>query len=289
MEPIQKRVTLSLSTRHAYALVTDRLTSWWPRDFTWSRERLQAIVVEPFAGGRCYERDHDGFCCDFGRVLVADPHQRVVFRWQIGPARAPEPDPAKASEVEIALVARGPSSTDVTVEHRGFERHGEGAEAYRAGMAQGWDVLVAALARAPAPSGPPPAASLRVCVDVPTLDEGVAFYRDALGLWVTTRASGFASLAGASLPLDLLEKAEGSAPSAATSERRRYARHWSPVHLDVVVSDLEDAVARATALGATLEGAIGDMGAGRIAYLADPFGHGLCLVELYGRAYLDEP
>lgn len=288
MEPIRRSVVLSRSTREAYVLLTDRLSDWWPRDFTWSRERLAAIVIEPFAGGRCYERDSEGFTCDFGRVLVADPSERVVFRWQIAPSRAPEPDPAKASEVEIGLYALGPSSTRVDIEHRSFERHGEGAEAYRAGMEQGWDVLVEHLARAPAPSGPPAAATLRVCIDVPRLDEGIAFYTRALGLSVTTRAEGFASLEGAALPLDLLEKAEGSAPSPSTRDRRRYRRRWSPLHLDVIVADLEHALAHARALGATLEGEIPDMGAGRIAYLADPFGHGLCLVELRGRAYLDE-
>ena len=52
-----------------------------------------------------------------------------------------------------------------------------------------------------------------------------------------------------------------------------------------VVDDLDGAVARATTAGATVELPITDKKWGRIAVLADPFGHGLCLLEMRGRGY----
>jgi len=56
------------------------------------------------------------------------------------------------------------------------------------------------------------------------------------------------------------------------------------VHLDWPVPDL-DAVRRAKAKGATLDGDIQEKKWGRLAILADPFGNGFCLLEYRGRGY----
>ena len=61
---------------------------------------------------------------------------------------------------------------------------------------------------------------------------------------------------GASSAIYLLVKPAGSTPSVNTHEVRRYGRHWTPVHLDFVVPELEAAVCRAIAAGATNEGEI---------------------------------
>ena len=66
---------------------------------------------------------------------------------------------------------------------------------------------------------------------------------------------------------------------------RSWARHWTPVHLDFVVRDLDAAVARLTGLGATLDRPVGVREYGRIANMADPFGHGFDLVEFSGDGY----
>lgn len=83
----------------------------------------------------------------------------------------------------------------------------------------------------------------------------------------------------------LLEKPRGSEPFPGVSAPREYVRHWTPVHLDFVVDDVASAVGRAPAAGATCEGDVATFAWGRIATLADPFGHGFCLVELRGRGY----
>jgi len=123
-------------------------------------------------------------------------------------------------------------------------------------------------------------------IDVPGLDAGIAFYQQALGLQLKRRLFGnaVAELAGAAVPIFLLEKASESAP-APEAGRRDYGRHWTPVHFDLVVESLEPAVARAVAAGATQEGAIADYVWGRHACLSDPFGHGFCLLEWRGKAY----
>jgi predicted enzyme related to lactoylglutathione lyase len=90
---------------------------------------------------------------------------------------------------------------------------------------------------------------------------------------------------GTSSAIYLLVKPDGSRPSACTDEVRRYQRHWTPVHLDFVVPELEAAVSRAIEAGATIEGEIQTHNWGRIAHMADPFGHGMCFIQFLGRGY----
>jgi predicted enzyme related to lactoylglutathione lyase len=66
---------------------------------------------------------------------------------------------------------------------------------------------------------------------------------------------------------------------------RDYARHWTPVHLDFVVDDIDSAVTRAREAGARLEGEIRVGAWGKIAGMADPFGNGFCLIEFSGAGY----
>lgn len=118
------------------------------------------------------------------------------------------------------------------------------------------------------------------------LGKGVAFYQQAFGLEIARRFSNLGvELKGSSAPIFLLVKKEGTNPSPAAHDLRRYRRHWTPIHLDFVVSDIEAAVARAIAAGATLEGDITTHNWGRLATMSDPFGHGLCLIEFLGRGY----
>ena len=123
-------------------------------------------------------------------------------------------------------------------------------------------------------------------IDVDDVDRAVRFYTDAFGLRVSRRfgADGVEML-GATAPLYLLRKPAGSAASRVSSDVRHYARHWTPVHLDIVVDDIDAAVQRALAAGATQEAPVSTSAWGRLALMADPFGHGLCLVQFLGRGY----
>ena len=127
---------------------------------------------------------------------------------------------------------------------------------------------------------------LLVNIDVNDIASATSFYCDAFGLTVGRRfgADGV-ELLGASSAMYLLAKAEGSTPSDFTNQKRTYARHWSPVHLDFVVDDIEAAMQRAVSAGAVLEKPIQDARWGRLALMADPFGHGFCLVQFLAKGY----
>jgi lactoylglutathione lyase len=130
------------------------------------------------------------------------------------------------------------------------------------------------------------APGLLVNIDVDDLAAAQAFYAEAFGLVPARRFGDFGvELTGSSAPVYLLAKPAGSPASAATGQVRDYARHWTPVHLDFTVDDLDAALARALAAGATLEGEPRTHAWGRIAHMADPWGHGFCLIEFLGRGY----
>jgi catechol 2,3-dioxygenase-like lactoylglutathione lyase family enzyme len=125
---------------------------------------------------------------------------------------------------------------------------------------------------------------LLINIDVPDLPAAEALYARAFGLTAARRfGDGGVELLGAQAPIYLLLAAPGTAGAA--SSLRGYDRHWTPVHLDVVVDHLEPALQRALAAGMVQEGDIREANWGRIVRLADPFGHGWCLLQFVGRGY----
>jgi len=128
--------------------------------------------------------------------------------------------------------------------------------------------------------------AIRICIDVDDLDRAIAFFTNGLGLQLGRRFDAqWAEVLGASSPIDLLANPAGSCPVENSNATRDYSRHWTPVHLDFVVSDVNAAVARAVAAGAVLERPIGREPYGQIARLADPFGNGVCLIQMTELGY----
>jgi predicted enzyme related to lactoylglutathione lyase len=126
--------------------------------------------------------------------------------------------------------------------------------------------------------------ALLINIDVPDVQAAERFYTAAFGLTVGRRfGDDFVELLGWPATVYLLTKPAGSV--GAGNDKRRYERHWTPVHPDIVVDDVDAAVARAVAAGAKLEAAARDAPYGRIAMLADPFGHGFCLLQFNARGY----
>ena len=122
--------------------------------------------------------------------------------------------------------------------------------------------------------------TVSVSIDVPSLADGVAFYCAAFGFSKKSEpVPGVAVLQGLNIELCLLEKPAGSKPSPETSDRRRFERHWTPVHLDFHVADLHAALRQVEALGAKREQVFENPEHGSAAFCSDPFGHGFCLLE----------
>jgi predicted enzyme related to lactoylglutathione lyase len=121
-------------------------------------------------------------------------------------------------------------------------------------------------------------------IDVPDLAAAERFYVEAFGLSAGRRfGADFVEILGWPVPLYLLRKEPGT--TGAGSQVRSYARHWTPIHPDIVVADIDAAAARAACAGALLEHGPQAVPFGRIAHLADPFGNGFCLIEFSARGY----
>src|SRR5215213_9316763 len=126
--------------------------------------------------------------------------------------------------------------------------------------------------------------SILVNIDVPDLKGALAFYTNVFGLSLKRYLGDHvAELAGWPVPAFLLQKEEGSL--GAGGSRRTYERHWTPVHIDVVVEDIDEAVARAVSAGAIVEQDVRTTIWGKIAVIAAPFGHGFCLIQFLNRGY----
>ena len=95
------------------------------------------------------------------------------------------------------------------------------------------------------------ATTVLVNIDVDDLQKAMEFYTKAFGLEVGRRfGSDALELVGATSPIYLLVKPNGTVASATSRHLRSYARHWTPVHLDFVVDEIDGAVDRARNAGA---------------------------------------
>ena len=128
--------------------------------------------------------------------------------------------------------------------------------------------------------------SLLANIDVPDIQAGISFYRDGLGLrFARFLTEQVAELFLGDVAVYLLEKEEGSRACSTSSAQRSYERHWTPVHLDFVVDNVEQAIEQAVRFGAKVDKPMASHAWGKIGVLADPFGNGFCLIEFVGRGY----
>jgi predicted enzyme related to lactoylglutathione lyase len=122
--------------------------------------------------------------------------------------------------------------------------------------------------------------SISVSIDVPDMDQGVRFYTEAFGFSrLSEPYPGVVVLKAANIHITLLEKRAQTRPSPNAKNDRDYGRHWTPVHLDIHVDDLEAALSKALKAGAIKEQFFRNPEHGSAAFCADPFGNGFCILE----------
>jgi uncharacterized protein YndB with AHSA1/START domain len=141
---IRTEIIVEAPRERAFRVFTERFDKIKPREHNLLGVEIAQSVFEPRAGGRVYDRGIDGSECQWGRVLAYEPPERIAFTWDISPRWQLESDPAKTSEVEIRFVAEADERTRVELEHRHLDRHGEGWENLRDGVAgdQGWPLYL---------------------------------------------------------------------------------------------------------------------------------------------------
>jgi uncharacterized protein YndB with AHSA1/START domain len=137
-------VVVAAPIERAFSIFTDDFGRFKPRENNMLQVEIAETVFEPRVGGHLYDRGVDGSECRWARVLAYEPPHRVLFSWDISPHWQLESDLARTSEVEVRFIAEAPDRTRVELEHRNLERHGEGWESLREGVAgdQGWPLYL---------------------------------------------------------------------------------------------------------------------------------------------------
>ena len=126
-----------------------------------------------------------------------------------------------------------------------------------------------------------------VNVDVPDLRLGRRFYERGLGFEYSRNLFGgfVVELVAGATKVYLIQQPAGSHAVVGSAATRDYTNHWTPVHLDVVVEDIDVALQKAIVAGARAAGEQQTHEWGKLAPLRDPFGHGICLLEFLERGY----
>lgn len=141
---VKQSILVEAPVTRAFKVFVEEFGNFKPREHNMLPVPIAETVFEPRVGGFIYDRGVDGSECRWARVLAYDPPHRVLLSWDISPRWQIETDPEKTSEWEVRFTAETETRTRVEIEHRGLERHGQGWESVRDGVAgdQGWPLYL---------------------------------------------------------------------------------------------------------------------------------------------------
>lgn len=130
-----------------------------------------------------------------------------------------------------------------------------------------------------AEDGSAPRPTVNVSIDVPSLEQGLRFYREVFGFVETARPFPSMAIVDANnVSVCMHEKAAGTKSSPEGAATRHYDRHWTPVHLDFHVDDLDTVLDNVRAEGGTVELEFRNQGPMPVGFCSDPFGNGFCVI-----------
>jgi uncharacterized protein YndB with AHSA1/START domain len=141
---IRKSVIVNAPIAHAFKVFTEQFNSWWPQTHHIGKVVPFTAVLEPREGGRWFERGADGSECEWGRVLAYAPPHHVAVSWHLDASYAYDPDPARASRVDVSFHDEGNGRTRVELVHSQLDQHGGDWHKLRDGVGSqgGWGGIV---------------------------------------------------------------------------------------------------------------------------------------------------
>jgi len=127
---IRQSIQVDCEIEDAFRLFTQEFDSWWPlASYSIEGENARTCAVEPWAGGRVFERSRSGEEHEWGTVTIWDPPNRVTFRLHPGGT-----DKCQDELVDVQFSA-GAQGTRVTVIHSGWDASGVAVCAVGSGSA----------------------------------------------------------------------------------------------------------------------------------------------------------
>lgn len=147
--PVVVDVTVRVPIAVAFHAFTADFHRWWPASHHVGAQDPETVVLEPFPGGRWFERAPDGAECLWGEVVAWEPPHRILLAWGLDGTWTYRAGQENASQVEVRFTALPDGATRVVLEHSGFEAHGATATTLRDGVGSegGWASLLALYAR----------------------------------------------------------------------------------------------------------------------------------------------
>jgi uncharacterized protein YndB with AHSA1/START domain len=134
--PVTKSVHVACDIEHAFRVFTNGIGAWWPLDtHAIHASDVGEVVWEEREGGEVYEISNGGEKAHWATVLAWEPPARAVIAWHVNP------EAAAATEIEVRFAPEG-GGTRVDLEHRGWERLGDQAQAARDGYDGGWETVL---------------------------------------------------------------------------------------------------------------------------------------------------
>lgn len=121
--------------------------------------------------------------------------------------------------------------------------------------------------------------TLNLSIDVPNLENGLRFYTRVFGFVETARPfPTMAILDANNVTVCMHEKDPGTKSSPGGADTRRYERHWTPVHIDFHVPDLDATLSLVRSEDGSVEVEFRTQGPKPVAFCSDPFGNGFCVI-----------
>lgn len=133
--PIELEREIACPRLHAFEVFTARTANWWPRELSRSGAAEFTVALEPWVGGRVYERTSEGEELDWAEVSAWESPRRIGFRWHL---HGPRED---STDVEVGFTADG-GSTVVRIVQGGFARIGAGREELRRRSREDWELAL---------------------------------------------------------------------------------------------------------------------------------------------------
>jgi uncharacterized protein YndB with AHSA1/START domain len=145
---VRKSVTVEADQQRAFDVFTTQIGTWWSPAYHIGSADYDTAIIEPFEGGRWFERGVDGSEAVWGYVVTWDPPSRLVLTWQISAEW--RFDSNLRTEIEVRFEPLAGDTTRVTLEHRHLDRFGAVAAEMRAifdsggvpGAPQGWSGIL---------------------------------------------------------------------------------------------------------------------------------------------------
>jgi uncharacterized protein YndB with AHSA1/START domain len=120
----------------AFQLFTEGFAEWWPlAPYSITGDEAESCAIEPWVGGRVFERTRSGEEHEWGSVTAWDPPKKLEFTWSPGKDR----DDRQTVDIEFCVEADG---TRVTLTHSGWHLAGVETCALQANYAAQWPEIL---------------------------------------------------------------------------------------------------------------------------------------------------